>query len=87
MRTLIPIRSPVELFECCCHWSYVVGRKRVFGPIYPVGLPGHFTGRSGCMHVGRMMTREEFADYYSDCDGCLSGAHHHVAGADKAGGV
>jgi hypothetical protein len=65
-------------FTCCCEWSFVVGRKRVYGPVYQVGLPGHFSGPRGCMHVGGMMTRAEFEENYSDCAGCHSGEHHHA---------
>ena len=68
----------MKLFTCCCTWSFVTGKKQVFGPIYNVDLPGHFTGPNGCMHVGRMMTREEFADDYADCAACEDGTHGHA---------
>jgi hypothetical protein len=72
----------MTLFKCCCDWSFVIGKKKVFGPIYPVGLPGHFTGPSGCMHVGRMMPRAEFDDAYADCAACHAGAHRHTGRDD-----
>jgi hypothetical protein len=57
----------MKLFTCCCGWSFVVRKKRVFGPMYELGSLGHFSGPNGCHHAGRMMTREEFADEYADC--------------------
>jgi hypothetical protein len=52
----------VKLFTCTCEWVFVVGRKRVFGPMFPG--PGE---HNAYWHVGRMMTREQFADEYADC--------------------
>jgi len=54
-------------FTCTCTWRFIVGKKRVFGPVFEMGLPGHFSGRTGCYHVGHMMSREEFEDEYADC--------------------
>jgi hypothetical protein len=64
----------MELFKCCCGWSYVIGRKRVYGAIYPMGI-GDFPG--ALANTQRMMTRVEFADWYSDCAACYGGRHKH----------
>jgi hypothetical protein len=55
------------LFDCSCGWRFIVGKKHAYGPIYAIGLPGHFTGPGGCHAPGRMMTRGEFEDTYADC--------------------
>jgi hypothetical protein len=57
----------VKLFDCPCKWRFLVGKKKVYGPIYAHDLPGHFTGPSGCHTQGRMMSREQFEDDYADC--------------------
>ena len=67
----------MRVFDCCCKWRFVIGRKRVYGPIYAIGLPGHYTGPQGCHTQGRMMTREEFDDWYADCSVCADGKHKH----------
>lgn len=56
------------VFDCTCKWRFIVGKKQVYGPIWRIELPGHFTGRHGCYTLGRMMSREQFADDYSDCE-------------------
>jgi len=65
----------VKLFTCCCGWSYVVGKKRVYGPIYSMGIGTYPSGLSPCQ---RMMTREAFEDQYADCAACHAGDHHHA---------
>ena len=65
----------MKLFKCCCGWSYVIGRKRVYGAIYPMGI-GDFP--SALSSTQRMMTRAEFADNYADCAACLDGHHKHA---------
>jgi hypothetical protein len=65
----------VKLFRCCCGWSYVIGRKKVYGAIWPMGvgsLPGALSPTQ------RMMTRAEFQDWYADCAACHEGKHHHA---------
>ena len=57
----------MRVFDCSCEWRFIVGKKQVYGPIYPIGLPGHFNGEHGCHARGRMMTRAEWEDSYSDC--------------------
>jgi hypothetical protein len=61
----------VIVFDCTCKWRFIVGKKRVYGPIYPIGLPGHYNGEHGCHSRGRMLTREEFEENYSDCNAQL----------------
>jgi hypothetical protein len=58
----------VIVFDCGCKWRFIVGKKQVYGPIWRIELPGHFTGRHGCYTLGRMMSREQFADEYADCE-------------------
>lgn len=49
-------------FICTCDWMFIVGRKRVFGPVFKA--PGE---HQAYWHVGRMMTRKQFKDQYGDC--------------------
>jgi len=65
----------VRYFTCCCGWSYVIGRKRVYGAIYPTGI-GEFPGNLA--PTQRLMTRAEFEDSYADCAACHKGQHHHA---------
>ena len=67
----------MKVFDCCCRWRFIIGHKRVYGPIYAIGLPGHFTGPHGCHTQGRMMSRAEFDDWYADCSACADGKHKH----------
>jgi len=67
----------MRLFRCCCGWSYVIGKKQVYGPIYPVGI-GAYPG--ALASTQRMMTRAEFEDWEPDCAACASGNHKHAAG-------
>jgi hypothetical protein len=64
----------MELFRCCCGWSYVIGRKQVYGAIYRAGI-GDFPDQLA--NTQRMMTRAEFEDWYSDCAACYRGHHKH----------
>lgn len=49
-------------FTCTCDWIFIIGKKRVFGPIFRgPGEHQHY------WHVGRMMSREDFEDQYADC--------------------
>jgi hypothetical protein len=51
----------MRYFDCPhCAWSYIIGRKRVYGPMYQTfpGIPGH---------QPRMMTRAEFKKLYNGC--------------------
>ena len=64
----------MNLFECCCGWSFVVGRKKVYGAIYPAGI-GQFPDLLA--NTQRMMPRKEFEDWYSDCAACHAGRHKH----------
>ena len=59
----------MQVFDCSCKWRFIIGKKQVYGPIWAIGLPGHFTGATGCHTRGRMMTREQFEDEYADCAG------------------
>lgn len=65
----------MKLFTCCCDWSFVIGRKRVYGAIYAMGI-GDFP--SALANTQQMMTRKQFAENYSDCAACLEGHHHHI---------
>ena len=65
----------MKLFQCCCGWSYVIGKRNVYGAIYPAGI-GEFPGLLA--DTQRMMTRETWADWYADCEACYSGEHHHA---------
>jgi len=65
----------MRLFKCCCGWSFVIGRKHVYGAIYPMGI-GDFPG--ALASTQHMMTRAEFEDMYADCAACHAGGHHHA---------
>jgi hypothetical protein len=67
----------VKLFTCCCGWSYVIGKKQVYGAIWPMGI-GEFPG--ALSNTQRMMTRDYFGDWYADCEACYLGRHHHPKG-------
>ena len=66
----------MRLFTCCCTWSYVIGKKHVYGAIWAMGI-GDFP--DALSPSQRMMTRGEWADQYADCAACYSGEHHHAA--------
>jgi len=64
----------MKLFPCCCGWSFVIGKKNVYGPIYPAGI-GEFPDLlANTQHV---MTRAAFRDEYAECAACQRGRHHH----------
>lgn len=44
-------------FMCHCKWTFIVGKKYVYGPI--------FEDKSA--QAARLMPREEFDDGYGDC--------------------
>lgn len=71
----------MKLFRCCCGWSYVIGKKKVYGPIYKMGIGTYPTALS---NTQRMMTREQFEDENSDCAACLEGNHRHAGGPAAA---
>ena len=50
-------------FTCTCTWMFIIGKRRVYGPIWLLGLPGH----PRCHNTGRMMSRKRFTEEYSDC--------------------
>lgn len=54
----------MKLWDCQCTYRFLIGRTKVYGPIWPSGLPGH----EQCYSQGRLMTRDEFEDQYADCD-------------------
>lgn len=47
----------MQEFVCHCKWTYIIGEKHVYGPI--------FEDRTA--HLARMMPRQEFEDGYTDC--------------------
>lgn len=67
----------MKVHDCCCQWRFIIGKRRVYGPIYAIGLAGHFTGPTGCHTQGRMITRMQFDIEYADCSACFDGAHKH----------
>ena len=50
-------------FTCTCGWQYIIGKKKVYGPIWH--QPSH--GELMLCGKGRMMSREVFEDDYADC--------------------
>jgi hypothetical protein len=55
----------VKYFICTgCGWAYVVGKKRVYGPIFAAGIGDYPALLSPVQH---MMKRDEFENRYSDC--------------------
>ncbi len=51
-------------FKCVCEWVYIVGKKKVFGPIFDGPSDNPYPGLK---HVGSMMSREEWENSYGDC--------------------
>lgn len=47
----------MKLYTCNCKWSFIIGKNRVYGPI--------FEDKSA--EAARIMTRAEFNAGYSDC--------------------
>jgi hypothetical protein len=45
-------------FTCQCEWLYVVGKRKVYGPIFVDDIS------AVCAH---MMTREDFDEEYPHC--------------------
>lgn len=47
----------MKIFECQCKFKFIIGNKKVWGPIFDDGnaLAAH------------MMTLEEFEEQYGDC--------------------
>lgn len=79
-----PAEPELELFTCTCDWVYVVGRREVFGPMFRNSAEDASRG----WHVGRMMTREQWADEYADCAYRLElglGARQRAATATRGG--
>ena len=64
----------MKLWTCCCGWSYVIGRKQVYGAIWPMGIGTFPDAISPTAHL---MTRREFGENYADCAACHAGVHHH----------
>lgn len=64
----------MRLFRCCCGWSWLVGKKRVYGAIYRAGI-GEFPELLA--NTQRLISREQWADEYADCAACLAGKHNH----------
>jgi hypothetical protein len=64
----------VRFFTCCCGWSYVVGKRRVYGAIWPMGIG---TYPDALSPSAQMMTRAVWKDWYADCVACYTGAHQH----------
>jgi hypothetical protein len=55
----------VKYFICTdCGWAYVVGKKRVYGPIFEAGIEDYPALLSQVQH---MMKRDEFENGYPDC--------------------
>lgn len=48
---------PMRIFTCRCEYRYIVGKKNVYGPIFPNKSAG----------VARLMTRKEWKGQYADC--------------------
>jgi hypothetical protein len=44
----------MKMFTCQCKWTFLVGKKKVYGPIYEGSSP-------------RVMPRKEFDELYADC--------------------
>ena len=67
----------MRLVKCCCDWSFIIGRKHVYGAIYPAGL-GQFPDLLS--NTQRIMTREQFKEDYNDCWAHYKGKHKHQNG-------
>ncbi len=64
----------MKLWRCSCKWSYVIGRKNVYGPIWPMGI-GDFP--DALSNTQQMMTRAQWEDEYSDCAARYAGECQH----------
>lgn len=54
----------MKLFKCTCGWSYIVGKRKVYGPIFGPPTTAIAVRDASCAH---MMTRDEFKGGYGDC--------------------
>lgn len=54
----------MEKFQCNCSWIFLVGKKKVFGPIWP----NDGSSRSDKLEIGtgHFMTHDQWAEEY-DC--------------------
>lgn len=52
------------LFKCTCNWAFVVGKRKVYGPIYEMGIG---TYPHALNNSQRIMRRADWADEFSDC--------------------
>lgn len=50
-------RDNMRLYKCQCGFAYVIGKRHVFGPIWP----------NGNAIAARMMRVEQWEDNYGDC--------------------
>lgn len=64
----------MKLVTCCCNWSYVIGRKKVYGPIWAAGL-GEYPDLLNSTQ--RIMPRSRFEGDYADCAAHIAGKHRH----------
>lgn len=48
----------MRVFDCQCGWRYIIGETHVYGPLWDQGWN---------KNIGHLMTKEQFADDYSDC--------------------
>lgn len=71
----------MRLLRCCCGWSYVIGRKQVYGAIYPMGI-GSFP--DALSSTQRMMSLEQFKEEYADCAAHFNGQHQHGEQRDRS---
>lgn len=57
----------MDLFDCPCGYRWIIGKKKVFGPIWA-------EGENTPSYLGRMHSREEWEDNYDDCKRSLDRA-------------
>jgi hypothetical protein len=64
----------MRLFACCCGWSWVIGKRKVYGPVYAMRIGDYPQALS---NTQRMMMRKDWEGEHGDCSGCAAGAHRH----------
>jgi hypothetical protein len=57
----------MQKYTCYCRLIYIVGKKQVYGPIYPYAALDGEKLSGDQLKAARFMTVDEFIHGYSDC--------------------
>lgn len=55
----------MRVFKCRCNWTWIIGKKRVYGPIFE-------DNDAGC---ARLRAVEDWREEYADCAAHLDRQH------------